>query len=261
MVGQAILGEYHGFRGDPGGSERALLRPAGSLDRMTLQALGEGLWVVDGPAAVDLLVVPYPTRMCVVRLDDGDLWVTSPVTLPYESLGEVVALGPVAHLLAPTPRHHWRLETWHRLFPDAALWSCALGPATLGRRALPATRLADLPPPQWSGQIDQVRYGGVGFEEFTFLHRASGTLLVEDMLQEHPLRRRPLVDALVRIGGIGPGGGVPRDIRALARPESARRWAEQVLSWDFDTLVMAHGPVITSGAKQWVARAIDWMLS
>lgn len=261
MVGQAILGEYHGFRGDPGGSERALLRPAGSLDRMTLQALGEGLWVVDGPAAVDLLVVPYPTRMCVVRLDDGDLWVTSPVTLPYESLGEVVALGPVAHLLAPTPRHHWRLETWHRLFPDAALWSCALGPATLGRRALPATRLADLPPPQWSGQIDQVRDGGVGFEEFTFLHRASGTLLVEDMLQEHPLRRRPLVDALVRIGGIGPGGGVPRDIRALARPESARRWAEQVLSWDFDTLVMAHGPVITSGAKQWVARAIDWMLS
>lgn len=217
--------------------------------------------MVDGPAAVDLLVVPYPTRMCVARLDNGDLWITSPVGLSYEGVGEVAALGRVAHLLAPTPRHHWRLEGWHRLFPDAALWSCALGPATLGRRALPASRLGDLVPPAWLGQIEQVRYPGIGFEEFTFLHRASGTLVVEDVLQEHPLRRGPLVDALVRVGGIGPGGGVPRDIRALTRSESARRWAEQVMSWDFDTLVMAHGPVITSGAKQWVARAVDWMMS
>ena len=38
-----------------------------------VQPLGPGIWTVEGPAATDLLVVPYPTRMTIVRLADGGL--------------------------------------------------------------------------------------------------------------------------------------------------------------------------------------------
>ena len=41
------------------------------------------------------------------------------------------------------------------LFPAAALWSCKVGPATLGRRTLPAGLLSDVAPPAWAGQLDQ----------------------------------------------------------------------------------------------------------
>lgn len=226
-----------------------------------LQRIGEEIWVADGPIAIDLAVIPYPTRMTAVRLASGELWLASPVQRTYPQLGALAELGPVGHLLAPTPRHHWRLEPWHELFPDAALWSCRLGPATLGRRTLPARRLSDQPPAAWAGEIDQARYPGYGFEEITFCHRRSGTLLIEDLLQLHQPNPSALVNALVRVGGIGVNGGVPRDMRALTRRPLALGWANRILSWDFDRLVMAHGPVIDTGAKAWVARAFDWLLS
>ena len=70
----------------------------------TLTPLGENLWVADGPTAIDLLVVPYPTRMTIVRLPSGGLWLSSPVKLPYERLQEVLGLGEVTHLVSATPR-------------------------------------------------------------------------------------------------------------------------------------------------------------
>lgn len=225
------------------------------------QQIGEDLWIMDGPTARDLLVVPYPTRMSIARLDDGGLWITSPVTSTHEDLVRVTALGPVRHILSPTPRHHWRLESWHELFPEATLWSCRVGVATLGRRTLPTARLTDGAPPAWAGQIDQARYPGRGFEEITFYHRRSRTLLVEDLLQAHPRHASLLANALVRVGGIGTRGDVPRDMRVLTRTAEARLWADRVLSWDFDQLVMAHGPVIRSDAKAWVTHAFDWLLS
>lgn len=226
-----------------------------------LEGIGDDLWVMDGPTALDFLVLPYQTRMTITRLDDGGLWIASPVPCSYEDLCKVTALGSVRHLLSPTPRHRWRLESWHTLFPAAALWSCKVGPATLGRRTLPAGLLSDVAPPAWAGQLDQVRYPGRGFEETTFHHRKSGTLLLEDIVQAHPRQENPLLNALVRFGGLGGEGGVPRDIRALTRTVEARLWAERVLSWDFDQLVIAHGPIIRSGAKARVTRAFDWLLS
>lgn len=228
----------------------------------SLQQLGPDLWVADGPVSKDLLIVPYPTRMTIARLDDGGLWIASPVRSSMKVLEEIAALGPVRHLVSPTPRHHWRLEPWQTLFPDARLWSCALGPFTLGRRSLPATRLGDAAPPEWAGQLDQARYRGLGFEEVAFFHRPSRTLIVEDLIQSHTFHRgRPLVNALIRIGGIAHPGGVPRDIRAITVDRcAARAWARRVLSWDFERLVMAHGPVVDEDARGRVERAFSWLL-
>lgn len=228
-----------------------------------LEPVGDRLWVVDGPVAVDLVVVPYPTRMAVARLDDGGLWITSPVAASFETLTALDDLGQVRDLLAPTPRHYWRLERWHQLFPEARLWTSPLGPFTLGRRrTLPVSVLGDEAPAEWAGQIDQACYRAPGFAEVAFFHRASRTLLIEDIIQSHGLHRgRPLVNALIRLGGIADPGGVPRDIRSLSRNRKVTRaWAERVLDWDFDNLVLAHGPVIRGGARPVVERALDWML-
>ncbi len=211
--------------------------------------------------ARDLLVVPYPTRMSIVRLDDGALWLASPVACSPRTLEEVSSLGPVCHLLASTPRHHWRLEPWHARFRNARLWSCELGPFTLGKRSLPAERLGDVPPAEWAGQIDQALYRGRGFQEVTFFHCASRTLLVEDIIQSHPSHPgSPPVNALITIGGIAAPGGVPRDIRAITPRRAGREWVEKVLSWDFETLVMAHGPAIRSDARAFVHEAFGWLL-
>lgn len=76
-----------------------------------LREYGEQLWLADGPA-VSFLSVPYPTRMAVVRLRDGGLWIWSPIELTDALAEAVEELGPVRHLVEPNKIHHLYLDRW-----------------------------------------------------------------------------------------------------------------------------------------------------
>ena len=225
--------------------------------------LGEGLFVVDGPVVRDM-GVHFTTRMSVVQLSTGDVCVSSPVEVPFDVLSEIRRLGPVRYLVSATPRHFWRLYAWHTLFPDAELWSSPLTPITLKRGTLPLTGIlndqADLP---WSQDLEHVVLRGSSWlNEVAFFHRHSRTLLVEDVIQIHEARTgHPVLNALIELGGVAaPGGGVSRDIRLTFRDrDAARASLRRILAWDFDKLVVAHGPIVTSGARETVANAFSWL--
>ncbi len=228
-----------------------------------VRALGENLFVFDGPAVRDM-GVRFDTRMTVVRLADGDLWVASPVAVPFETLEHITTLGTVRYLVSPTPRHYWRLAGWHELFPDAELWSSPITPVTLKEGDLPlAGILGDQLPTRWAGDLDQVLIRGSRWlNEVVFFHPATGTLLVEDVIQIHELHAgRPVRNALIRLGGVSaPNGGVARDIRLTFRDHAAARQSvRRILEWDFNSLVMAHGPVITENARRTVEEAFSWL--
>ncbi len=42
--------------------------------------------------------------------------------------------------------------------------------------------------------------------------------------------------------------------------QAARACVEQILSWDFDRIFLAHGQIIHSGGKDEFRRAFDWLL-
>ena len=50
----------------------------------TLKSVADNVWIVDGPEIrmsypyLPFIKVPFPTRMTVVRLADGALWLNSP---------------------------------------------------------------------------------------------------------------------------------------------------------------------------------------
>lgn len=229
-----------------------------------LEPLGEGLFVVNGPVVRDM-GIPFTTRMSVVRLSSGEVWVSSPVAVPFEVLADIRKLGPVRYLVSATPRHFWRLGLWHRLFPDAELWSSAITPVTLKRGSLPLTGiLGEQMLPQWGPDLAQVLIRGSGWlNEVAFFHAPSRTLIVEDIIQIHrPRPGRPVRNALIKLGGVAaPGGGVARDIRLTFRDrDAARASVEKILHWDFDKVVIAHGPVVTSGARETVENAFAWLL-
>jgi Domain of unknown function (DUF4336) len=227
-----------------------------------IQAFARDVWTVEGPVVRDF-GVDFTTRMTVVKLSDGTLWVDSPVPVSFDLLSAVAALGPPAHVVSATPRHVWRLGAWHGLFPQARLWTPKRSPLTLGGPALPAGTLADGPQPDWSADLDQVAFkGNPLIEEVVFLHRESRTLIMDDLIQIHaPAAGRPLRNALSRFGGVAaPEGGVPVDIRlSFIHRGAARRCLATLLSWDFDKLIIAHGPCVESGAKDFVRRAFRWL--
>jgi hypothetical protein len=55
-----------------------------------LQQFAEGISIVDG-APVRMLGVPLPTRMILVKLADGSLWLNSPVSVPIQVLDRIKA--------------------------------------------------------------------------------------------------------------------------------------------------------------------------
>ena len=229
-----------------------------------LHAFADNVWIVDGPNVRDMGVM-FTTRMTVVKLSDGSLWVNSPVALPFDTLKRITDLGPVTYLLAATPRHVWRLAAWHTLFPDAQLWAPRPTLFTLKKGHLPLTGiLGDDLPQAWKEDFDQLAFeGNPLIEEVLFLHKRSRTVILDDLIQIHPIvKGKPFRNALFKLEGVvSPHGGVGLDIKlSFTNRTLARQSLERLISWDFDKLIIAHGVCVEKDAKPFVERAFRWLV-
>jgi hypothetical protein len=228
-----------------------------------LQIFAKNVWIVNGPTVCDMGVM-FTTRMTVVKLSNGSVWVDSPVSVPFDTLKHITELGPVRYLVAATPRHVWRLEAWHMLFPEAQLWVPRSTPLTLKKGRLPLTGiLGDEPYHDWADDFDQLAFKGSSLiEEVLFFHKASHTVILNDLIQVHPLvRGKSLRNTFFKLAGVAsPQGGVALDIQlSFTNRNLARQSLEKLLSWDFDKLIIAHGTCIEKDAKPFVEQAFYWL--
>jgi hypothetical protein len=223
---------------------------------------GDRLWILSGDD-VRMFRIPFSTRMTIVQLASGDLWLHSPVAPTPDRLAAVQALGPVAHLVAPNLFHNLGIASWKAQHPTATTW---VSPRFQRRSPrLPADHvLDDHAPAAWRDEIEQhVFRGSRILDEVIFLHRQSRTLLVTDLIQRHdPHAESPFWRVVKGLAGVlGDAGGVSRDLRLTFRDrKAARRSAEHVLAWDFDRMVISHGSCVHANAKESVARAFAWLL-
>jgi hypothetical protein len=205
----------------------------------TLKPWGEGLWLIDGPA-VTFKGLPFSTRATVVQLANGDLWVQSPTTLTDALRAEITALGPVRHLVAPNTLHTTFLPDWRDAFPEATVW--AVSGADLPRSASLHTGAEGTP---WAGQIDQmIVEGSKTHIEAVFLHRASATLIVTDLIAAFETAKLPAwMRPIAWITGVDDSDGkMPPAVRRHYRDKHAlARSVEQMIIWSPKRIVLAHG--------------------
>ena len=83
-----------------------------------MRNLAENIWVFDGDA-VSFLCLPFTTRMTVVKLSNGELWIHSPIKLTGAIQAQIQQLGKVKYLIAPNHLHHLFLAEWQLMYPDA----------------------------------------------------------------------------------------------------------------------------------------------
>ena len=92
--------------------------------------------VVDGPfeylsVAGFRLPLPFTTRMTVVRLSNGDLFLHSPTKFDRKLADELEHLGTVRYLISPNQFHYAHIGEWLNAFPDAVAWASPGSGATI----------------------------------------------------------------------------------------------------------------------------------
>lgn len=185
-----------------------------------LLPFGENIWIADGPI-VESAGFAYPTRMAIIRLDDGDLFLWSPIALTPELRAAVDALGETRLLVTPTRMHHVALPAWRAAYPDATLYA-APGSRTRAKHiAFDADLLQTFPPDWFSGW-------------------------------------RRIVAQLD--GMIGAEARVPQKFRvAFTNRRAARDSLRRIENWPIEKILMAHGAPVTENARAFLTRAFHWL--
>jgi hypothetical protein len=227
-----------------------------------LDLLDENIWTAAGPQ-VRVLGFGYPTRLVVIRLADGSLFIWSPTALDPDLKAAVDALGPVRHLVSPTAMHNLFLAQWQAAYPDALLYA----PPGLRQRRADLAFDADLEDSAaghpWAGEIDQVQFAGNGIAvEVVFFHRPSRTVLFADLIQQlDPASLsgwRALVARLDLMSG--PAPQTPRKFRlAFTDRKAARAALGRIEAWPARRVLMAHAPPVLQDGQAFIARTFAWL--
>ena len=146
--------------------------------------------IVDGP--FEYLTVggvkmplPFTTRMTVVRLSNGDLFLHSPIKFDGRLANELLGLGAVRHLVSPNQFHYAHIGEWAKAFPNAVSWASPRVRKRARARHVDVDFTRDLgasPPEEWGRDIDQTLFPGGYFKEFIFFHKTSKTLILTDTI-------------------------------------------------------------------------------
>ena len=226
-----------------------------------IKKFAENIWIVEGHD-IKFFGIPFEIRMTIIKLADGSLWLHSPVQPSDELFQAVGELGEVSHIIAPNKLHHLYVKPWAEKFTKAKLWAApGLMERKLGINF--DEKLDEHAPPEWTSDIDQIIFHGSKIlAEAIFFHKNSRTLIVTDLIQNHsPEKNSWFWRQLKRLGGVlAPKGGVPIDLRLtiLDRQAGAKSF-EQILKWDFDRLIIAHGLCLSSQARPFVEKAFSWI--
>jgi hypothetical protein len=221
-----------------------------------LERFAPDVWTVARPQR--FWGVETGTRMTLVRLSDGGLFVHCPVALDPETRREVDALGPVRAVVAPSLFHHLYVGQWMEAYPDASFSPC---PGLEKKRAdLRWGRvLGDEPEPRWEADLDQAAFTARFEREVVFFHKKTKTLVCADALlnlSTHPARYTRLVAFVM--GNSGPGKGYFERI-AVRDWKLGRKQVARILEWDIDGLVLAHGALVPHGGREAVRDAYAWL--
>jgi hypothetical protein len=146
----------------------------------TYKPVAANIGIVDGPfeyltVGGAKLPIPFTTRMTVVCLSNGDLFLHSPIKFDRRLANGLLGLGTVRHLVSPNQFHYAHIGEWAKAFPEAVSWASPRVRKRARARHVDVNFARDLveasPPTEWRQEIDQTLFPGGYFKEFIFFHK------------------------------------------------------------------------------------------
>jgi hypothetical protein len=236
----------------------------------TLKSVADDIWIVDGPVirfGPGIFRMPFPTRMTVIRLEGGSLFIHSPTSLDAKLTSEITAIGTPRWIVAPNRLHYWFVPQWRTAFPSADIYLAPRVREQAGGRidfpGKPLDRDSGYP---WDTQIETLLVAGSYMTEADFFHRASRTLILTDLIENFEPDRLAswLQRALTWLGGVqDPHGSMPRDMRITfaTRKADVAAAVRRMIAWDPERIILAHGRWYERDGRAQLIRAFGWLLA
>lgn len=228
--------------------------------------LAAGIGVVDGPFEYLTMLgvrlpLPFTTRMTVVRLRNGELFLHSPTAFEAGLAEQLRSLGTVRHLVSPNQFHYAHIGEWAEAFPGAIAWASP-GARRRARSRGVALRfdedLEESAPEAWREDIAQTLIPGGIFKELAFFHKASRTLILADTIMNLELDKLAQPWRLAaRVSGMYyPSGQIFFGMRLplLLQRRRAEAAFEKIASWRPERIVLSHGRCFDAGGSEVVRR-------
>jgi hypothetical protein len=199
----------------------------------------------------------FPARMTVLPLERGQVALVSPIPIDDALAREIAKLGEVQLLIAPNLMHHLYLGDASKRYPRARV----LAPRGLRakRRDLVIHGALEEEHRELATHAEVIAIQGApSMDEFVFFHRASGTLVVTDLVFNVEQPEGWLAHMVLFLTGCHGRLAASRMWYSLVKDRGlARQSMERIMALPTRTLIMAHGVIVRSEARERLAASLQ----
>ena len=202
--------------------------------------------------------ISLTTRMTVVRLRDGSLWVHSPISPKPELIAELRKLGTVRYVVAPNKSHHLFFLEFLSAHPEAKGFIAA----GLELKRPDLSRFPQIPrEAPWTSEIQGFFIEGLPIlNETVWFHINSGTLVVTDLLFCFAETNRGIAALVSKLLGVRGTLGMSRTMKLAIKDKQAfARSVLPLLALPVQTVMVAHDQVINEQPAAKLAQALAWL--
>lgn len=210
------------------------------------------IWLKEYP--IKYAGTKFNSRMTIVRLKSGNLFIHSPCNIDDELKDQINELGKVEFIVAPGYYHYFHVASAQKAFLDSETFIC---PGI--EKKLPSLIfdwiLGDRPDSRWAEDFDQVLLRGNKYIwEVAFCHKETKTLILVDLIENFTNKTKDVNWALKLWWKLifhmweNPKPA-PEYQFGWKDKKAARNSLQTILQWDFDKIIISHGDLIEDKAK------------
>lgn len=231
-----------------------------------LRTIDTDLWVAEQPLKYFGLEVG--TRMTVIRFNQNQLLVISPIDPDGELLEHLNQLGQVSVIVAPNLYHHLFLSAFQQNYPEAELWA----PTNLQKKRpdLQIDRVLNdhtikllngIEAEEVIGFNTLTLAGYAPLSEWVFFHDRSRTLIITDLAFHVDRTSSRFAQLAFKLLG-GYQQLRPSWLEKLATRDKERvqQSIQRILAWDFERVILAHGSNVEQEGKRQFQQGYEWFL-
>lgn len=231
-----------------------------------LREIDKNIWVAEQP--LKYLGLNVGTRMTLIRLISGELIVISPIQVDNDTINQINAIGDVSYIIAPNLYHYLFVSSFKAIYPKAKLW---VAPGLESKKFdLPIDKIISVDERSLLNEVEYLLFDGFKvfdlqgsslLNECVFFHQVSRTLILTDTAFHFDESFSLTTQLAARlIGSYKKLSPSSLEKFATQEKEKVKQSVQKVLDWDFERVIMAHGSIIDTDAKQKFREGYEWFL-